>query len=86
MSFQGIDSDIEEVSRPTDNLVALIAESLEENGNDMLPMVAEDIPTIPEEASEELRLEEEADALEAALASANEASGMKREKDKITIE
>ncbi|XP_031782086.1 proton channel OtopLc isoform X1 [Nasonia vitripennis] len=82
---QGIDSDIEEVPRRNDNLDAMMAESLDDNGTDLLPMVAEDIPTIPEEASEELRLEEEADALEAALASANEASGMKKEKDKDKI-
>ena len=93
---QGIDSDIEEVTRPTDNLDALLAESMDNdtNGEGMLPIVSEDIATIPEEASEELRLEEEADALEAALASAkdtsacisNNAGGTDREKDTITVE
>ena len=38
---------------------------LEENGNELPPI--EDITTIPEEASEELREEEEAAAMEAAL-------------------
>ena len=53
-----------------------------------MSMVAEDIPTIPEEASEELRLEEEADAIEAALQSAKEASkeAMRRDKDRISTE
>lgn len=63
---QGIDSDIEEVTRPGDNNSDPMLENhLEENGNDLPPI--EDITTIPEEASEELREEEEAAALEAAL-------------------
>ncbi|KYN00685.1 PREDICTED: otopetrin-2-like [Cyphomyrmex costatus] len=63
---QGIDSDIEEVTRPGDNNSDPMMENhLEENGNDLPPI--EDITTIPEEASEELREEEEAAALEAAL-------------------
>ncbi|EZA50595.1 hypothetical protein DMN91_004379 [Ooceraea biroi] len=63
---QGIDSDIEEVTRPGDNNSDPMLENhLEENGNDFPPI--EDITTIPEEASEELREEEEAAALEAAL-------------------
>ncbi|XP_018307718.1 otopetrin-2 isoform X4 [Mycetomoellerius zeteki] len=63
---QGIDSDIEEMSRPGDNNSDPMLENhLEENGNDLPPI--EDITTIPEEASEELREEEEAAALEAAL-------------------
>ncbi|XP_034946817.1 proton channel OtopLc-like isoform X2 [Chelonus insularis] len=62
---QGIDSDIEEVTRPTNHLDD---NHLEDNGNlddGFLPL--DDIcTTIPEEASEELRLEEEeAAALEA---------------------
>lgn len=62
---QGIDSDIEEVTRPGDNNSDPMLENhLEENGNDLPPI--EDITTIPEEASEELREEEEA-TLEAAL-------------------
>lgn len=64
---QGIDSDIEEVTRPGDNNSDPMLENhLEENGNELLPPI-EDITTIPEEASEELREEEEAAALEAAL-------------------
>lgn len=64
--LQGIDSDIEEVTRPGDNNSDPMLENhLEENGNDLPPI--EDITTIPEEASEELREEEEAAALEAAL-------------------
>lgn len=43
----------------------MLENHLEENGNDLPPI--EDITTIPEEASEELREEEEAAALEAAL-------------------
>lgn len=43
----------------------MLENHLEENGNDFPPI--EDITTIPEEASEELREEEEAAALEAAL-------------------
>lgn len=63
---QGIDSDIEEVTRPGDNNSDPMLENhLEENGNELPPI--EDITTIPEEASEELREEEEAAALEAAL-------------------
>ncbi|XP_012232099.1 proton channel OtopLc isoform X2 [Linepithema humile] len=63
---QGIDSDIEEVTRPGDNNSDPMLENhLEDNGNDFPPI--EDITTIPEEASEELREEEEAAALEAAL-------------------
>ncbi|KAH0955312.1 hypothetical protein HN011_003518 [Eciton burchellii] len=63
---QGIDSDIEEVTRLGDNNSDPMLENhLEENGNDLPPI--EDITTIPEEASEELREEEEAAALEAAL-------------------
>ncbi|KAK2584605.1 hypothetical protein KPH14_006962 [Odynerus spinipes] len=62
---QGIDSDIEEVARPGDNCDSLLENQLDENGCD-LPLL-EDITTIPEEASEELREEEEAAALEAAL-------------------
>lgn len=63
---QGIDSDIEEVTRPGDNNSDPILENhLEDNANDFPPI--EDITTIPEEASEELREEEEAAALEAAL-------------------
>ncbi|XP_046817141.1 proton channel OtopLc-like isoform X3 [Vespa crabro] len=61
---QGIDSDIEEVARPGDNCDSLLENQLDENGCD-LPLL-EDITTIPEEASEELREEEEAAALEAA--------------------
>ncbi|TGZ48292.1 Otopetrin-2 [Temnothorax longispinosus] len=61
---QGIDSDIEEVTRPGDNNSDPMLENhLEENGNDLPPI--EDITTIPEEASEELREEEEAAALAA---------------------
>lgn len=83
LDFQGIDSDIEEVTRPTENLDNLIGDHLDESGADDVPaIVAEDISTIPEEASEELRLEEEAEALEAALASANNAIGL-RPADKI---
>ncbi|XP_014483520.1 PREDICTED: otopetrin-2-like isoform X1 [Dinoponera quadriceps] len=63
---QGIDSDIEEVTRPGDNNSDPMLENhLEESGNDLPPI--EDITTIPEEASEELREEEEAAALEAGL-------------------
>ncbi|CAK9825903.1 Proton channel OtopLc [Anthophora retusa] len=63
---QGIDSDIEEVTRPGDNNSDPMMENhLEENGNELPPI--EDITTIPEEASEELREEEEAAAMEAAL-------------------
>lgn len=63
---QGIDSDIEEVTRPGDtNSDPMLENHLEDNGNDLPPI--EDITTIPEEASEELREEEEAAALEAAL-------------------
>ncbi|XP_058804404.1 proton channel OtopLc-like [Phymastichus coffea] len=80
---QGIDSDIEEVVKPSDNLDGLISDLLDDSGAD-LPLADEtDIPTIPEEASEELRLEEEADALEAALAGAAEMTG---KKDKITAD
>ncbi|KAI4496189.1 hypothetical protein M0802_008056 [Mischocyttarus mexicanus] len=61
---QGIDSDIEEVARPGDNCDSLLENQLDENGCD-LPLL-EDITTIPEEASEELREEEEAAALDAA--------------------
>ncbi|XP_014601563.1 PREDICTED: uncharacterized protein LOC106785521 isoform X2 [Polistes canadensis] len=57
---QGIDSDIEEVARPGDNCDSLLENQLDENGCD-LPLL-EDITTIPEEASEELREEEEAAA------------------------
>ncbi|XP_031839641.1 proton channel OtopLc isoform X3 [Nomia melanderi] len=60
---QGIDSDIEEVTRPGDNNSDPMMDNLEENGNE-LPLPIEDITTIPEEASEELREEE---AMEAAL-------------------
>ncbi|XP_033337771.1 proton channel OtopLc isoform X2 [Megalopta genalis] len=63
---QGIDSDIEEVTRPGDNNSDPMMDNLEENGNDLPPPI-EDITTIPEEASEELREEEEAAAMEAAL-------------------
>ncbi|XP_076175749.1 proton channel OtopLc isoform X4 [Ptiloglossa arizonensis] len=64
---QGIDSDIEEVTRPGDNNSDPMMENhLEENGNELPPPI-EDITTIPEEASEELREEEEAAAMEAAL-------------------
>lgn len=74
--IQGIDSDIEEIVKPTDNLNGLISDLLDDSVD--FPLADEtDIPTIPEEASEELRLEEEADALEAALAGTGK-------KDKIT--
>lgn len=63
----------------------MLQELQEDSTNDVLQMVTEDISTIPEEASEELRLEEEADAIEAALANAKEASGMKKDKDKDKI-
>ncbi|XP_053999643.1 proton channel OtopLc-like isoform X3 [Hylaeus anthracinus] len=64
---QGIDSDIEEVTRPGDNNSdPMMGNHLEENGNELPPPI-EDITTIPEEASEELREEEEAAAMEAAL-------------------
>lgn len=54
------------MTRPGDNNSDPMLENhLEENGNDLPPI--EDITTIPEEASEELREEEEAAALEAAL-------------------
>lgn len=54
------------MARPGDNNSDPMLENhLEENGNDLPPI--EDITTIPEEASEELREEEEAAALEAAL-------------------
>ena len=49
-----------------DNRDAILRNHIADNGND-LPLM-EDITTIPEEASEELREEEEAAALEAALA------------------
>ncbi|XP_046141571.1 proton channel OtopLc-like isoform X3 [Osmia bicornis bicornis] len=63
---QGIDSDIEEVTRPGDtNSDPMMENHLEENGTELPPI--EDITTIPEEASEELREEEEAAAMEAAL-------------------
>lgn len=53
------------MTRPGDNNSDPMLENhLEENGNDLPPI--EDITTIPEEASEELREEEEA-TLEAAL-------------------
>ncbi|XP_076620328.1 proton channel OtopLc isoform X1 [Colletes latitarsis] len=64
---QGIDSDIEEVTRLGDNNSDPMMENhLEENGNELPPPI-EDITTIPEEASEELREEEEAAAMEAAM-------------------
>ncbi|XP_051165879.1 proton channel OtopLc-like isoform X1 [Leptopilina boulardi] len=62
---QGIDSDIEEVVRP-DNGDSILGNHIEDSRID-LPLM-EDISTIPEEASEELREEEETAALEAALA------------------
>ncbi|XP_066592467.1 proton channel OtopLc-like [Prorops nasuta] len=63
---QGIDSDIEEVTRPGDaNSDQMLDNQMEENGNELPPI--EDITTIPEEASEELREEEEAAAMEAAM-------------------
>lgn len=64
--WQGIDSDIEEVTRPGDtNSDPMMENHLDENGTELPPI--EDITTIPEEASEELREEEEAAAMEAAL-------------------
>ncbi|KAL7304997.1 hypothetical protein TKK_0002787 [Trichogramma kaykai] len=86
---QGIDSDIEEVTRPTENLDELLAESMDNDNDAMLPVVSEDIATIPEEASEELRLEEEQDALEAArreAAAATAAAKKEAEKDKLTMD
>lgn len=65
MRNQGIDSDIEELTRPGDNSDPMMDNHLEETEN-QLPLI-EDITTIPEEASEELREEEEAAAMEAAL-------------------
>ncbi|KAG7198379.1 hypothetical protein KM043_005770 [Ampulex compressa] len=63
---QGIDSDIEEVARPGENsLDQMMENQLEDKGSELPPL--EDITTIPEEASEELREEEEAAAMEAAL-------------------
>lgn len=53
------------MTRPGDNNSDRMLENhLEENENDLPPI---DITTIPEEASEELREEEEAAAMEAAL-------------------
>lgn len=53
------------MTRLGDNNSDLLENHLEENGNELPPI--EDITTIPEEASEELREEEEAIAFEAAL-------------------
>lgn len=54
------------MARPGDNSDPMMENHLgEENGNELPPI--EDITTIPEEASEELREEEEAAAMEAAL-------------------
>ncbi|XP_015125000.1 proton channel OtopLc [Diachasma alloeum] len=68
---QGIDSDIEEVARPADSSDPLAENNLEDNEVDMdenFPPLDDVCGTIPEEASEELREEEEAEAaaLEAA--------------------
>lgn len=82
LCFQGIDSDIEEVTRPTDNLDDMLAESMADNARltaELVPVIG-DFPPIPEEASDDLRLEEEADALAAA---ANEG---KPDKDKLSTE
>ncbi|XP_074101571.1 uncharacterized protein LOC141529085 [Cotesia typhae] len=66
---QGIDSDIEEVTRPRENHIDenhLGEEEIEEN----FPPLDDICTTIPEEASEELREEEEEEAAAAAAAAA----------------